>query len=132
MNWSQRICPGCEVDDLSQMAHMGLNGCLNNSDAGWVKELRSSIIADSIKTPIISVRQLIPQEMESDVVWGIELPSLKRIQVVRGKYGGRFVEIRQYEKNENGMHVGMRNKFIRLSKVCDILMCEENIFIIFQ
>jgi hypothetical protein len=84
-------------------------------DEQWVEDLRASISGPSGE---FAVEELGRDTLENGVHWAIQLPSLKRIQVVDGPFGGRFLELRQYRRKDNGDVVRDRVKFIRLGKVC--------------
>ena len=80
----------------------------------WVEDLRASISGPSGE---LAVEELRNDTLEKGVYWAIQLPSLKRIQVVDGPFGGKFLELRQYRRRDNGDFLRDRVKFIRLSKV---------------
>lgn len=138
-------CYGCQIDHLSQKYHMGENGCLNTGEdecfvipelpevevqsssdgkieaqsvkaSGWVRKMKRSLDTPSIPKEF-KVHPLEKSSLEPGVKWGIQLPSLKRIQVVKGRSGDRFLEIRQFNEKKDGTMVADGRKFIRLTKV---------------
>ncbi|ELT92387.1 hypothetical protein CAPTEDRAFT_192717 [Capitella teleta] len=137
-------CYGCQIDHLSQKYHMGENGCLNTGEdecfvipelpevevqsssdgkieaqsvkaSGWVRKMKRSLDTPSIPKEF-KVHPLEKSSLEPGVKWGIQLPSLKRIQVVKGRSGDRFLEIRQFNEKKDGTMVADGRKFIRLTK----------------
>lgn len=124
MSWdSQPDCYGCQINHLSQIHHMGEMGCLNNTEESvdpWLQRLKSSL-DDSPAISEIEVEEIEKSSLDPGVKWAIQLPSLKRIQVVKGRFGGRFLEVRQFKRSEEGGLCPDRSKFIRLSKVTKAL-----------
>jgi len=83
----------------------------------WLDDLKESMNKDS-DSSTVHVVEIENNALEDGVEWAIQLPSLKRIQVVNNGFGGKFLEIRQYQKMNEGELEGSRSKFIRLTKVC--------------
>jgi len=90
-----------------------MEDCDHRNNETWVEDLRASITGPSGE---LAVEELGRDTLEDGVHWAIQLPSLKRVQIVDGPFGGKFLELRLY-RQKNGEFQRDRMKFIRLSKV---------------